>query len=147
MKKPFLIIMALFCVITGCKIDEAGLPKKSSATTSGSLVGMWFIKTQITVGTALGMPINSTSTGFTNQDYYIFNSDKTFKTSDATSTPTEVSTGSYTYANRLLTLSNADGIGTFTIDKLTADSLIMHTSVSVPALATATDVTLKLAHQ
>lgn len=146
MKKPLLIIISLFFAITGCKIDEAGLPKKSLATNSGSLVGMWFLKTQITVGTAFGIPINDTETSFTNQDYFMFNSDKTVKVSQASSTP-PASTGNYTYVNKILTISNTDGGGIFTVDKLTADSLIMHTSISVPALSTATDVTLKLAHQ
>jgi hypothetical protein len=147
MKKPILILLAFVFAMAGCKLDEAGFNQKSTpdATTGGALVGMWFIKTQITTGTALGFPINDTETTFTANDYYLFNSDNTVKVSTVDK---GVGSGTYSYnaATKKLTISNADSGGIFTVSKLTADSLVMSTAIAIPALGTSTNITLKLTH-
>lgn len=147
MKKHFLILLALVCLIAACKLDESGFNQNSangSTDTSGSIVGMWFIKSQRTTGTILGIETDNTETNFTTQDYYLFNSDNTVKFSSADSIAPATSTYNYNATAKKLIIAN-DG-GTFTISKLTKDSLIMKTLVSIPEYAIVTNVTLKLTH-
>ncbi|TSJ42751.1 copper resistance protein NlpE [Mucilaginibacter corticis] len=151
MKKPLLFIAIIASVIIGCKLDESGFNKSSAPgtntstpNTNASIVGMWFVKTQITKGSALGIAIDDTTTTFTPKDYFTFKSDKTFIYSEADSA--SVTTGTYNYNASAKTLALTNDVGTFTVNKVTADSLILGTHISIPAYSTETDVILKFTH-
>lgn len=137
MKRPFLIIILLVCIIAGCKKDEA--QKEAEVT----VLGKWYVKyTNTTGGVSAG-----TNTSFTANDYYLFNADKTVNISQ--STPTAVSsTLAYSYVNdasgKKITLSNADRTTIYNVGKLTVDSLIM-TSVASGGITSTT--TYKLARK
>ncbi len=136
----------------GCKLDEAGFPK--DALTSGTITGTWFIKKQTTSGTVLGIAFPATTTtDFTATDYYRFNTDKSVVFSQ--SNPTTVTSGTYIYTKNGTTHTlfvdnpgaDASFDNSFTIAKLTTDSLVLTTTVSVPALSTETNITLRLARK
>jgi hypothetical protein len=145
MKKHFLIIIMLISVLAGCKLDEAGFKQNSvkpvdgNNQTDGSIVGMWFLQTQHTVGKALGFPIDEISAGTAN-DYYLFNADGTVKISTADD---GIVNGTYTYdsGSKKLSVTNNGQTITFSIATLNATTMVINTSVSVPALDTQTDVT------
>lgn len=150
MKKPLYILIALICVIAGCKIDEAGIPQAQS---NPLLIGTWFVKSAITVDPVFG---TITQLGFTLQDYYTFNKDNTIKVS--TSAPASVESSRYSYMNntssQIINISDVgdSGFTTYTIDKLTTDSLIMTTNIVTTVFGTTTTTTVtpltyKLAHR
>jgi hypothetical protein len=130
MKKPLLIIIAVICVIVGCKVDEAGFPN----ATNSLLLGTWYVKATVSIDPILG---SDTTTSYTSKDYYIFNSNNTVKAS--TSQPDTVVTTRYSYLNtgsssQIIFADVYDsGTSTFTISKLTADSLIMSTIITATA--------------
>jgi hypothetical protein len=140
MKKPLYVLIALICVIAGCKIDEAGIPQAQS---NSLLLGTWFVKSAITVDPVYG---TSTQLGFTLQDFYTFNKDNTIKVS--TSLPASVASSRYSYMSNASsqTINILDvgdsGFTTYTIDKLTTDSLIMTTNIVATAFGTITTTTV-----
>ncbi|HTH82664.1 MAG TPA: hypothetical protein VL490_06995 [Mucilaginibacter sp.] len=150
MKKTLLVLIVLIYTLAGCKLDEAGFKQNSTnndgAVITGNLVGMWFWRQQITTGTAFGVPINSNITSFTPNDYFMFNSDNTVKMS---SKDDGVVSGNYVFdaVAKTVTISNSNtNDGVYTVKKLTADSLVLYISISIPELATTTNGTLKFSH-
>ncbi len=150
MKKPVIIFAALIIVIAGCKVDTSGLPGAGSASSSAALLlGKWYVKSVVTVGTAFGLAISNIEADFTNQDYYIFNKDQTLNISEVTA-GNGVGVGSYSYTASSQQLVMTDPTGsseTANVLKLTADSLVYSYNLSVPALGTQTLITTHLAHQ
>jgi hypothetical protein len=150
MKKKLPIAVMLVLFVAGCKIDESGLPNKNTVIASGAIVGTWYLKTQVTTGTAFGMPLNDTQNTAAGDvdDYFLFKSDKTCAISES-GPPKVVTPGTYVYdaSNKLLTIADTTDGGSYTVNKITSDSLVLFISVSVPALATQTNVTLKFAHK
>jgi len=150
MKKLLLIAIALISVIAGCKIDEAGVPTQ---TPNSLLVGTWFIKSTTSVDPVYGA---STVTSYTTKDYYKFNSDFTINASS--SQPDTVITGHYSYTNNasgqsiIIGGATASGFTTYTVNKLTTDSLIMATTITIISYGTTITtsyipLTYKFAHQ
>jgi hypothetical protein len=134
----------------GCKLDEAGFNQSSTSTTTtgttnSQLIGMWFIKLTIQKDAIIG---TTTNVSFTANDYFLFNSDNTVKVSY--SNPAVVATGTYSYnaTNKTLTMGNHDDTDTYTVNKLTADSLIITTTITATAGTSTTTGTLtyKLTH-
>jgi hypothetical protein len=128
MKKTLLFILVIACFVVGCKLDESGFKQSSGdGSTSISLLGAWFIKSQIT----LDDPVfaNDTVNTFNEKDYYLFNSDNSFKYSS--SYPDTVLAGKYAYTAATQKLSfGPDAEDSYTITKLTADSLILSGTIS-----------------
>lgn len=124
MKRPILIVIALVCIITGCKLDEAGF-KQSSTLPNTALVGMWFVKYVDSHDPRTGTYRDTVNT---DKDYFMFSSDHSVQIS--TSYTDTISTGKYAYypANKKLVITNAadpSEIDTWAVKKLTADSLVM----------------------
>jgi len=150
MKKLLLIIIALVSVIAGCKIDEAGIPTQTS---NSLLVGTWFIKSTTSVDPVYGA---STVTSYTALDYYKFNSD--FTINESSSQPDTVINSHYSYTNDVsgqkIVIGGAysGSFTTYTVNKLTTDSLIMATTIVITSYGTTTTtsyipLTYKFAHQ
>jgi hypothetical protein len=144
MKKPYLLIILLAGIITGCKLDNSGFDQTAVNNSKSLLPGMWFVKTQIISGD----PVfgNDTVTSFTAKDYYIFNIDNTFKYSS--SYPDTLINGRYTSTYQKISFG-PDAEDNYTISKLTADSLIMYSTISGSAggAVTVDKLTYKLAHK
>ncbi|MBC7399226.1 MAG: hypothetical protein H7289_04715 [Mucilaginibacter sp.] len=119
MRRPLPIMILLVSIITGCKPDDSGFDQNAVNNSKSLLPGMWFVKAQIISG--------DTVKSFTAKDYYIFNIDNTFKYSS--SSPDKVVDGRYTSTYQKLSFG-ADAKDNYTISKLTADSLIMYSTIS-----------------
>lgn len=152
MRKTTFIVLTLIAIITGCKVDEAGFPEKS--TPDKLLVGKWFVKSLLFSASIDGTEIGTnTNEGYTAKDYYIFNADNTYSVSQ--SVITVVSTGNYSYsstsAGKKIVMGAGNGYPgiTFTISKLTADSLVLVNSTTITAngSTSTTNSTYKFAHQ
>jgi hypothetical protein len=131
-------------ILAGCKLDESGFNQSAVHGSKSLLPGMWFVKTQIISGD----PVfgSDTVTAFTAKDYYIFNIDNTFKYSS--SYPDKLVNGRYTSTSQKISFGpNVED--NFTISKLTADSLIMYTTISGSAggAVTVDKLTYKLARK
>lgn len=141
MKKPFLIIIAIICLLTSCKLDEAGFNQNSLKTSnfSGTIVGMWYLKSAHSVGTALNIPIDVTDTG-TLQDYYLFKSDNTV---DVSTADDGITSGTYTYdpSTKKLNVTKDGETEVIVLSALTSDTMVLAFNVSVPALATSLSIT------
>jgi hypothetical protein len=151
MRKRYLFILVAFAAIgayiSGCKIDTTGIP---NVQTNPLLIGNWYVKATITVGSLS----NDTVTSYTAKDYYTFNKDNTVKVS--TSLPDTVQTTHYTYtttaSGQQIVIANggaASNFTTYTISKLSADSLVMASTIQVVANNQTTYIPLiyKLAHK
>jgi len=126
MKKPLLILIALICAIAGCKIDEAGIPKKQS---NQLLNGKWFLKASIATDPTTGA--TDLESYYTAKDYYVFNNDNSLNYSS--SFPDTTINTRYSYTNsssgQHIFIGEGSDITNITINKLTADSLIILTSI------------------
>ncbi|MES2378068.1 MAG: hypothetical protein V4553_15880 [Bacteroidota bacterium] len=139
MKRTLHIIFAIGAgIIGGCKLDNSGLDQSGGNNAKPLLPGMWFVKAQITSG--------DTIKSFTAKDYYIFNIDNTFKYSS--SYPDKLINGRYTSTSQKISFGpNTED--NYTISKLTADSLIMYSTISGSAAGAVTGdkLTYKLARK
>lgn len=123
---PFFAIVILFA---GCKLDEAGFPKKEEL---GLIIGKWYNKSRATVNDP-----GNIFTGFTVNDYIIFNSNKTATASE--SFTNSMTTVKYSVTGSTLTItSDAGEVETSIIKKLTTDSLILISQASISAGGTPT---------
>lgn len=131
-------------ILVGCKPDGSGLDQSAVYGSKALLPGMWYMKAQIIAGDPVLR--SDTITAFTAKDYYIFNIDNTFKSSS--SNPDKLINGRYTSASQKISFG-PDAKDNFTISKLTADSLIMYTTISEAAggAVTANKLTYKLARK
>ena len=122
MKRPLLLMLLLCAMITGCK-KSSTQPDEVTAT----IVGKWYIKTLVNTG-----GINQgTFTAFTDQDTYIFSADNVVNISNSGQGITAVM--NYTYSKapaQQVVISNSDRADTYSIIKLTTDSLVMRNTLS-----------------
>jgi len=135
MKKaiPFLVVLIGFAI--GCKVDQSGVP---TITNNAKLDGTWFLKTIIINGVTDNSPTApDTLTNFTTTDYYKFTATNTYTKS--TSAPVAVYNGNYSLltSSGVQTLnvgapggSPSSAFTAYTVNKLSADSLILYTSAS-----------------
>jgi len=145
--KKYLLLFISIVVLAGCKLDEAGFPTPEAA---GTITGTWFIKKQTTSGIALGIPIpTNTDTNFTSLDFYRFNADLSVVFSE--SNPVMVTNGTYVYKKTLspstLVLTKNGTDNNFTVKKLTSDSLVLASNISMPSIGTETNVIIRLARK
>jgi hypothetical protein len=154
MKRHLLIIIALFCVLTGCKLDEDGFKQNSTppvaivGTTNSLLTGMWFVKSTAQASSPLGNLIDiGASTAYTANDYFIFKSDNTVNVSTSYAGS---STGTYSYNSdtKILTMAGNGETDEYTVNQLTANSLIMtfKVEITVNNSVSYTYLTYKLTH-
>jgi len=129
----------------------AGCKKNSTHTYYDQLTGNWYVKNQTISGTTTSGSISPiTSSNYTNQDYYKFGTDKTVIISQ--STPPSIVSSTYTFdsgtsaTGLIVTIADADKGGKFTVDKLSADSLVMSQVFTIPNVSTTT-LKLRLARQ
>jgi len=124
MKKHLLFIAALIFAIAGCKIDTAGLPQ---AQKNPLLIGQWYLKSTSSTDPSSG--ITDVYSAYTAKDFYTFNNDNTLQYSS--SSPDTVFKSRYSYTDvssiEKVIIGAAPDFSTYTINKLTADSLIMST--------------------
>jgi len=147
MKISLLITLVLICAIAGCKIDESRLPQKTAI--NPLLIGAWYIKAAVNTHPGL---TPDTVTSFTAKDYFMFNGDYTVKASSSqpdTSTTTHYIYQSNVSGQQIIIGNTSNGFTTYTIDKLTTDSLIMDwtLSITVGTATTSIPITYKLAHK
>ncbi|MEO8887261.1 MAG: hypothetical protein ABI367_14440 [Mucilaginibacter sp.] len=141
MKKYLVLLTIIIVFLGGCKLDEAGFPIAGSSL----LIGKWYNKSTTTYtppqnGGVVSFTINN---NYTTSDYLLF--DVGTVTASIIGLPTN--TYKYVYQGSTLTLtSNVDptNIETSTVQKLTADSLVLVSTATITingaiTLSTVTD--------
>ncbi|GAB2984476.1 hypothetical protein GCM10027049_22880 [Mucilaginibacter puniceus] len=123
MKKYLLSLVVTVIMFAGCKLDEAGFPKKGESL----ILGKWYNKSTTTFTPAQnGAPANTyTYADFTANDYISFTSNNATMSESFTNS---VTTFKYLVLGSTLTLTSNDNppeIETQTITKLTTDSLVL----------------------
>jgi hypothetical protein len=149
MRKSLLFVAFVSFIVIGCKLDPPDLTLKytisnpigSNNGSNGPLLGTWFVKASIVAD-------SPAVTSFTAKDYYLFNSDYSVKYSS--SFPDTLINAKYAYNAALKKLSfGPDPEDTYTINKLTTDSLIMSSivTITVNSIDTILPITFKLARK
>lgn len=130
MKKYLLSLLVAVIMFAGCKLDEAGFPKKGE----NLILGKWYNKSTTTYtppqnGLLLSVSVDN---NFTSSDYIQFSANT------VTRSMTGLGTGTlnYTYSGSTLTLTSTTDptdIQTNIVSKLTADSLVLVSTFSLTA--------------